>query len=51
MFPLTSPHHIQIEEVCMDPQLAHDLGVPAKLTNYLDYIDLVLLRLASNTIK
>lgn len=35
----------------MDAKLAHDLGVPSKLTNYLNYIDLVLLRLASNIIK
>ena len=42
---VVATHHIQIEEVCQDAKLAHDLGVPAKLTNYLAYIDLVLLRL------
>ena len=40
---------LQIEEVCQDVELAHDLGVPSKLTNYLAYIDLVLLRLTFNT--
>ena len=34
----------QIEELCQDVELAHDLGVPSKLTNYHAYIDLVLLR-------
>ena len=33
----------------MDAKLAHDLGVPSKLTNYHAYMDLVLLRLTSNT--
>jgi len=37
------------EEVCQDVELAHDLGVPSKLTNYLAYIDLVLLRLKSDS--
>ena len=37
--------YLQIEEVCQDGKLAHELGVPSKLTNYLAYIDLVLLRL------
>ena len=47
---LSSPHtYLQIEEVCQDGKLAHDLGVPSKLTNYLAYIDLVLLRLTLNT--
>ena len=48
---VVATHHIQIEEVCRDAKLAHDLGVPGKLTNYVAYIDLVLLRLASNTIQ
>ena len=51
MYVAITTHHIQIEEVCQDANLAHDLGVPGKLTNYVAYIDLVLLRLASNTIQ
>lgn len=39
----------KIEDVCQDAKLAHDLGVPAKLTNYLAYIDLVLLRVKSDS--
>ena len=36
--------NLQISELCEDVAKAHELGVPSKLSSYLDYIELVILK-------